>query len=86
MEFPMTPDSDRQDESKRIIDRVSREAGSDANSFLRRSARRTRDHMAAQDADQDDWAELWGTRIGRLLGGVVTVLLLCWLAAYLLRG
>jgi hypothetical protein len=86
MGFAMTRDSDRQDESRRIIDRVSREAGSDASSFLRRSARRARNHMAAEDADHDDWAELWGTRIGRVLGGVITVLLLCWLVSYLFRG
>lgn len=82
----MADDSERNAESRRILDRVAREAGSDTASMLDSSARRAGDHIAAQDADHDDRIELWGTRIGRLLGLVITLGLFVWLISYLLRG
>jgi hypothetical protein len=78
-------DSDREAESRRILDRVSREAES-GGSFVSRTAKRARDHMTAEDADKDDWAEYWGTRIGRGLGIVLLVCLLIWLFLFLMRG
>jgi hypothetical protein len=82
----MADDSERHAESRKILDRVAREAGSDAPTFLGGAARRTREHMAARDADQEDRIELWGTRVGRTLGLVITLGLFVWLILYLLRG
>ncbi|MCC2689567.1 MAG: hypothetical protein K0S21_2370 [Rhizobiaceae bacterium] len=48
------------------------------------TAERIRDHVAASDADRNDWAEYWGTRIGRTLGLIITVVLIAWLFLYLL--
>lgn len=75
---------EEQQESRRILDRVAREA--DGGSLVARAARRARDHIAAADADKQDWAETWGTRIGRVLGIVIVLLLMLWLILQLLRG
>jgi hypothetical protein len=82
----MADDAERQAESKNILDRVAREAGSDAATFLGGTARRTGEHLAARDADPLDPIEVWGTRIGRVLGLVITIGLFVWLVLYLLRG
>jgi len=82
----MADDAERRAESRNILDRVAREAGSDASTFLGGTARRAREHVAAQDADHDDRIELWGTRIGRALGLVMMIGLFVWLILYLLRG
>ena len=80
------PDSERRAESRRILERVSREAESGGPSVVDRAARRARDHVAARDVDRDDWAEYWGTRIGRTLGGLLLVGLVAWLLLYLVQG
>jgi hypothetical protein len=85
---PMPNDEDRQreTESRRIIERVSREAQSDGRSAIDRAANRARDHLAASDVDRDDWAEHWGTRIGRTIGALLLVALIAWLVIYLSQG
>lgn len=80
----MADDRERQAESRQILDRVAREA--DSSGLLGSAARRTGAHLTAQDADQDDRIELWGTRIGRMLGLVITLGLFVWLILYLLGG
>jgi hypothetical protein len=82
----MGNDAERQAESKKILERVAREAGSDAATFLGATARRTGAHLAARDADPEDAIEMWGSRIGRMLGLVTTIGLFVWLVVYLLRG
>ena len=49
-----------------------------------RAAGRLRDHVNASDTDPGDWAEYWGTRIGRMLALAITVVLIGWLLLYLL--
>jgi len=65
-------------ESRRIINRVGQETEASM-------AQRVRDHMEGRDADQNDWAEVWGTRIGRSLG-VVILLILLWSLFSLITG
>ena len=72
----------RERESKRILERVSMEES--GGTMLSRAAGRLRDHVAAADTDAGDWAEHWGTRIGRTLGLLVTIVLIGWLLLYLL--
>jgi hypothetical protein len=78
-------DRNREAESRRILDRVEREAEA-GGSRLSRAAMRARDHIAAEDADKSDWAEYWGTRIGRSLGIMILVGLLIWLILFIMRG
>ena len=78
-------ESERKAESRRILERVSREAESGGHSAIDRAARRARDHVTAADVDRDDWVEYWGTRIGRMLGLLLLVGLIVWLVIYLAR-
>ena len=75
----MSRDSERQAESRRIIGRV--DAESDAS-----MVRRVQNHMTGRDAEEKDWAELWGTRIGRWLGLALLVYLVWWLIDFAIRG
>ena len=45
-----------------------------------------RDHVAAADADRTDPIEVWGTRIGRILGLLLALGLMVWLVLFLTRG
>ena len=47
---------------------------------------RARGHLAADDADQNDWIEVWGTRIGRAIGISSSSRFLVWLVIYLASG
>lgn len=79
-------DSERKTESQRILDRVSREAESGGRSALERAAQRAREHVTASDVDRGDWAEYWGTRIGRTIGAVFLLGMIVWLVLYLAQG
>ncbi|WP_328600456.1 hypothetical protein [Mesorhizobium xinjiangense] len=82
----MTEDDDkRTGEARRILERL--QAESDPSSTLTaRAAKKARNHLTAADADRNDSVELWGTRIGRVLGLVVFVGLLVWLLFLLAEG
>jgi hypothetical protein len=80
-----TRDGDRDAESRRILDRVAREAHSGIG-FVGKGAERARSHLAAADADQNDWIEVWGTRIGRTIGIVIVAAFLVWVVSYLAFG
>ena len=71
-------DKDRQTESRRILEQVAREAEAEG------MGRHARPEMSAEDADKDDWAEYWGTRIVRWLGVLLLVGLLAWIILSLL--
>lgn len=66
----MNRDDRATDEARRIIDRVGLES---EPTMLGRA----RNHLAGKDADQADWVEVWGTRIGRW-GGLALLLYLIW--------
>ncbi|UCI30605.1 hypothetical protein [Mesorhizobium sp. B4-1-4] len=81
--------AERQDsdtESRRILERVARETDPAGNSFVARTAKGVRDHVAASDADRTDRIEVWGTRIGRILGLLLALGLMVWLVLFLTRG
>lgn len=79
----MSRDEDNQAESRRIIGRVGTESEA---SMARRAADHITGHMAGRDAEGGDWAELWGTRIGRWLGAALLVYLVWWLIGFLAGG
>ena len=77
-------DEERSAESRRILEGVERDGGGAiGSSFAARSAIRARDHFIAADAKSEDWAEIWGTRIGRVLALVAVAFLIGWLIQYL---
>jgi hypothetical protein len=82
----MAQRQDSDSESRRIIERVARETDPGGTSFIARTAKGARDHVAAADADRSDPIEYWGTRIGRALGLVIAIGLLVWLLLFVTRG
>ncbi|MFN4274333.1 MAG: hypothetical protein ACK4F5_16110 [Aliihoeflea sp.] len=66
-------------ESRRILNRVGAESEA---TMAQRVKRRVSDHMAARDAPEDDWVEVWGSRIGRSLGVLFFLGLVVWLAFF----
>ncbi|KAB2955423.1 MAG: hypothetical protein F9K19_11845 [Rhizobiaceae bacterium] len=84
----MTDDPADQTESRRILERVAHDSsgGLAGASVMARVVERSRSHLAAGDADQDDAIEVWGTRIGRVLGLAFVAGLAVWLILYLSRG
>jgi hypothetical protein len=77
-------DEARLTDSKRILDRVSREA--DGGSLLMRASSALRGHITAKDGETEDRVEQWGIRIGRALALSVTIGLLIWLIAFVVYG
>lgn len=60
------------DESRRIIERATRESASPLDAALRRLST----HLRAGDAPADDRVEVWGRRVGRVLSIALFVALL----------
>lgn len=79
-------DENNEKESRRILDRVSREADSGTPNFLTGASRRLRDHVTAVNATQDDPIEYWGTRVGRGLGFIISLVIIVGLLIYVFRG
>ena len=77
-------DSDR--ESRRILERIARETDPAGTSVVARTTKGVRDHISAADADRADPIEVWGTRIGRILGLLLALGLMVWLVLFLIRG
>jgi len=82
----MAERQDNDSESRRIIERVARETDPGGTSFIARTAKGARDHVAAVDADRSDPIEYWGTRIGRALGLLIAIGLLVWLVYFVTRS
>ncbi|TPJ32517.1 hypothetical protein FJ492_08790 [Mesorhizobium sp. B2-5-4] len=82
--MPEGQDSDR--ESRRILQRVAQETDPAGNSFVARTAKGMHDHVSAADADRSDPIEVWGTRVGRILGLLLALGLMVWLVLFLTRG
>jgi hypothetical protein len=76
-----TSKGDRSAESRRTLDRIASET--DPGGFAGRTVLRARDHREASDAD---WAEVWGTRIGRAIGILITVAVIAWALSLLFAG
>ena len=72
-------DEDRRRAALRDLERTAEQAEVIGTSALRRAAENARDHFGAAEADRDDWAELWGRRIGRALSLVGLVVLAVYL-------
>jgi hypothetical protein len=78
-------DDERTRESQRILRGIAHETEPGGAGFLTRTARDARDHFGAADIDRADGIEYWGTRIGRVLGLVIAVALMIWLAVYIVQ-
>lgn len=81
MKNPPDHEDPREAEAKRILDRVAEESETVGTSSMKRVADRINGHIGAKDADQERWSEVWGTRIGRILGLIFFI----WLLIYMIR-
>lgn len=79
-------DDVRAREAAAILRRVRQETDPQIGAGSGRLLTHTLDHLAARDADGGDRMEVMGTRIGRLLGLAVFVVLAILLASRLLRA
>lgn len=70
---------DSETESKRILESVAQESETLGASSTRRIAERVKNHLSAEDTNENEWAELWGKRIGRTLGAICVVILIIYL-------
>lgn len=79
------PHDAREEEARKVIERVERDSEIVGRSSFVRAAGKARDHLAAADAKGEDPVELWGRRVGRILSVVAFIGLALWLFAYLTR-
>ncbi|RLL73562.1 hypothetical protein D8666_15485 [Ochrobactrum soli] len=79
------PGRERQEEARRILERLEREQ-TGAEGIVRRGFARTATHLAAGDTPENDRIELWATRIGRTLGLLITLAIIVWLVFYLMQS
>lgn len=79
------PGRERQEEARRILERLEREQ-TGAEGIVRRGVSRTARHLSAADAPENDPIELWATRVGRGLGLLVTLAIIVWLISYLMQS
>lgn len=77
------PRDDEKAESRRIIERVERETDGGA-SLVGRTSDRLQKHLSADGVD--DPIEKMGTRIGRILGFLITTAIVGWLIVYIVQG
>jgi hypothetical protein len=82
---PRDAGTDRETESRRILDRVSREVEA-GGALADRIGGGGAKESDGQGVDEDDWVEYWGTRIGRTAGLAFGIGLMLWLVVYLVRG
>ena len=85
-DVPEEKESDRQRESRQILERVSRETDSSGFANLGSAVEAVRRRVEAGTPPEVDPIEYWGTRIGRGLGFLITGVIVLWLVAYLLGG
>lgn len=68
--------TNNEEEAKRILERVAQESETVGTSSVKRVAERVKGHLSANDTQENEWAELWGKRIGRTLGAIFVVVLI----------
>jgi hypothetical protein len=81
--MPRPGEDERDTESKRIIERISRESD---GGMLSRATSGLRDHVTAKDGEAEDAIDRLGTRVGRSLALILSVALIIWLIVFLIRG
>lgn len=74
---------ERSAESRRILERISREGGRDP--LLSRATAGLRNHVTARDGEAEDAIDRLGARIGRSLALILSAGLIIWLIVFLIR-
>lgn len=80
-------DKDHQSrQARRDLERLSGQGGLLNTPTLPKKAKSLKGHFMAEDIDQSDPVEVWGSRIGRALSLIAVILLLFWLVNFLGRA
>ncbi len=66
-------------QARKELEKLREEGGLLSTPTMKAHSKSVRGHLTADDADQTDRIEVWGTRIGRWLAAVVFVVLAIWL-------
>lgn len=66
--------------AKRTLRRVTSESETVGSSSFARIANKSKSHFMAEDVNQNDSVEKWGSRIGRLLGLGFAIVLVIYLS------
>ena len=82
----MSNHDDKSKQAQRDLDRVNTEGDLVNTPRLKGKSKSVKGHFMAEDVDQDDRIEVWGSRIGRILSLVAVFLLLIWLVDFLQRN
>lgn len=81
-----TRDEQRAEESRRILSQVEDESTAQSHGFLSRQFKHKMSHLNAEDVDGQDKVEIWATKVGRLLGFIITLGIIVWLIIYLMQS
>ncbi len=76
--------ADQEDDNQREARRILSNLQSQEGHLLGRTSQRLENHLNAQDADQTDRIEVWGTRIGRLISVALVLVVIVYALNYLL--
>ncbi len=71
--------AERQRDAKAALDRLDQQTETLGSSAFARMANKVTEHFSAQDLDEDDKIELWGTRIGRIAALIFAIGLVIYL-------
>ncbi len=81
----MAEDDEQTRQAKRDLERLSQQGGLLNTPVMKPKSKSVKGHFMAEDADQSDPIEVWGSRIGRGLSLIALILLLFWLVNFLGR-
>ena len=74
-------------EAEKILNRVENESETVGTSSMKRVAERTKNQIPTENSGTNEWAEKWGTMIGRGLGTLFVIVLIIHLVrTYVLNG
>lgn len=79
----MAEEDDQTRQAKRDLERLGEEGGLLNAPKMKPRSKSVKGHFMADDADQSDPIEVWGSRIGRILSLIAVAALLVWLVNFL---
>lgn len=82
----MSNHEEKSKQAQRDLDRVNTEGDLVNTPRLKGKSKSVKGHFMAEDVDQSDRIEVWGSRIGRILSLIAVFVLLIWLVNFLQRN
>ncbi|WP_419907055.1 hypothetical protein [Hoeflea sp.] len=79
----MSDHDERSRQAQRDLDRTREEGGLLNAPKMKPKSKSVKGHFMAEDVDQSDRIEVWGSRIGRILSLIAVFILIIWLVNFL---